>query len=39
MRLSVKKAAYADVSRVAYRKSGVVLGTIPKGRPSPARDG
>ena len=26
MRLSVKKAAYADLSRAAYRKSGVVLG-------------
>jgi hypothetical protein len=26
VRLSVKKAAYADVSRAAYRKSGVVLG-------------
>jgi vancomycin permeability regulator SanA len=26
MRLSVKKAAYADLSRVACRKSGVVLG-------------
>jgi hypothetical protein len=26
VRLSVKKAAYADLSRVACRKSGVVLG-------------
>ncbi len=38
MRLSVKKAAYADLSRAAYRKSGVVLGSdeckgpVPKGR-------
>jgi hypothetical protein len=28
VRLSVKKAAYADVSRAAYRKSGVVLGEL-----------
>jgi hypothetical protein len=28
VRLSVKKAAYADVSRAAYRKSGVVLGRL-----------
>jgi hypothetical protein len=28
VRLSVKKAAYADVSRAAYRKSGVVLGRV-----------
>jgi hypothetical protein len=26
MRLSVKKAANADMSRAAYRKSGAVLG-------------
>jgi hypothetical protein len=38
VRLSVKKAAYADVSRAAYRKSGVVLGrdsrdeAVPQGR-------
>jgi len=38
MRLSVKKAAYADVSRAAYRKSGAVLGEawelppVPEGR-------
>jgi hypothetical protein len=28
MQLSVKKAAYADLSRAAYRKSGVVLGFL-----------
>jgi hypothetical protein len=28
VRLSVKKAAYADVSRAAYRKFGVVLGSV-----------
>jgi hypothetical protein len=28
MRLSVKKAAHADMSRATYRKSGVVLGAI-----------
>jgi hypothetical protein len=28
MRLSVKKAAYADLSRAACRKSGVVLGIL-----------
>jgi len=28
MRLSVKKAAHADMSRAAYRKSGAVLGPL-----------
>jgi len=38
MRLSLKKAAQADMSRAAYRKSGAVLGgprpigEVPKGR-------
>jgi hypothetical protein len=27
-RLSVKKAAHADMSRAAYRKSGAVLGNL-----------
>ena len=44
MRLSVKKAAYADVSRAAYRKSGGVLGEawepppVPKGRVKISQD-
>jgi hypothetical protein len=44
MRLSVKKAAYADPSGAAYRKSGVVLGTdsrdepVPQGRLRVAQD-
>jgi hypothetical protein len=28
MRLSVKKAAYADLSRAAHRKSGGILGAL-----------
>jgi hypothetical protein len=39
VRLSVKKAAYADLSRAACRKSGVVLGRYVKDRFSPDRDG
>jgi hypothetical protein len=35
VRLSVKKAAYADVSRAAYRKSGVILGKDSREEPVP----
>ena len=35
MRLSVKKAAYADLSRAACRKSGVVLGRDSRHEPVP----
>jgi hypothetical protein len=35
VRLSVKKAAYADVSRAAYRKYGVILGEGFERRTSP----
>jgi hypothetical protein len=34
MRLSVKKAAFADVSRAAYRKSGAVLGRFERANQS-----
>jgi hypothetical protein len=45
MRLSLKKAANADMYRAAYRKSGVVLGCtfpprpVPKGRLRITQDG
>ena len=35
MRLSVKKAAYADLSRAACRKSGAVLGKGSRDEPVP----
>ena len=35
MRLSVKKAAYADLSRAAYRKSGAILGRDSRDEPVP----
>jgi hypothetical protein len=35
VRLSVKKAAYADLSRAAYRKSGAILGRDPRDEPAP----
>jgi hypothetical protein len=35
VRLSVKKAAYADLSRAACRKSGVVLGRDSRHEPVP----
>jgi hypothetical protein len=35
VRLSVKKAAYADVSRAAYSRSGVVLGRDLRDEPVP----
>ena len=37
VRLSVKKAAYADLSRAAYRKSGAILGR--DSRDEPVRQG